>query len=78
MGKLPTADWDEERLIDVCRDVATICCSHEFHKLHKEMLKLYRRNGVQDAQKMAFQDSLFAIYLEYVVLQESNLSRSSV
>ncbi|GAB7388264.1 hypothetical protein BSNK01_21010 [Bacillaceae bacterium] len=62
--KLPTTDFQERRLSRFCHDVASICYSAEFKKLHKEMSKLYRRSGVKDAKRVAFQDSLFALFLE--------------
>ena len=62
--KLPKAEGNDRRLSELCQDVATICCSVEFKKLHKEMSKIYRRNGLTDARRLAFQDSLFSIYLE--------------
>lgn len=66
MVKLPIADWEDERLIHFFREVATICCSREFEKLHKEMSKLYRRGGIKNAKQIAFQDTLFTIYIEQV------------
>lgn len=62
--KLPKAEESDRRLSKLCQDVATICCSLEFKKLHKEMSKIYRKNGLLDAHRIAFQDSLFSIYLE--------------
>ncbi|HJV46696.1 MAG TPA: hypothetical protein VJ824_13355 [Bacillota bacterium] len=64
--KLPQAEGNDRRLSELCQDVATICCSSEFKKLHKEISKIYRRNGLTDANRLAFQDSLFSIYLEQV------------
>ena len=62
--KLPKAEYSDRRLSELCQDVAMICCSMEFRKLHKEMSKIYRRSGLTDAKRMAFQDSLFTMYLE--------------
>lgn len=62
--KLPIAEDHDRRLSKLCQDVAIICCSDEFKKLHKEMSKIYRKNGLSDANRIAFQDSLFSIYLE--------------
>ncbi|RKD24275.1 hypothetical protein BEP19_07685 [Ammoniphilus oxalaticus] len=64
--ELPKADDYDRRLSLLCQHVATICCSNEFKKLHKEMSRIYRRNGLRDATRIAFQDSLFSIYLEQV------------
>ena len=62
--KLPLAEGNDRRLSELCHNVATICCSMEFKKLHKEMSKIYRKNGLTDANRLAFQDSLFSMYLE--------------
>ena len=62
--KLPKAEDQDRRLSKLCHDVAMICCSNEFKKLHKEMSKIYRKNGLSNASQIAFQDSLFTIYLE--------------
>jgi hypothetical protein len=62
--KLPKAEGNDRRLSELCQDVASICCSSEFKKLHKEISKIYRKNGVTDASRLAFQDSLFSMYLE--------------
>ncbi len=62
--ELPKAEEMDRRLSKICQDVAYICCSDEFKKLHKEMSKIYRKNGLTDANRIAFQDSLFSIYLE--------------
>ena len=62
--KLPKAEENDRQLSKLCQEVATICCSDEFKKLHKEMSKIYRKNGLSDASRIAFQDSLFSIYLE--------------
>ena len=62
--KLPKADDQDRRLSKLCQEVAMICCSSEFKKLHKEMSKIYRKNGLNNAVRIAFQDSLFSIYLE--------------
>lgn len=67
MVKLPIANTEDERLICLFREVAFICCSHEFEKLHKEMSKLYRKSGMKDAKQTAFQDTLFSIYIEQVI-----------
>ena len=64
--KLPNAEGNDRRLSELCHDVAAICCSSEFKKLHKEMSKIYRKNGLTDARRLAFQDSLFSIYLEHM------------
>jgi hypothetical protein len=66
MVKLPNANWEDERLILFFREVSTICCSQEFEKLHKEMSKLYRKSGIKNARQIAFQDTLFTIYIEQV------------
>lgn len=62
--KLPKADESDRQLSKLCQEVAMICCSEEFKKLHKEMSKIYRKNGLTDASRVAFQDSLFSMYLE--------------
>lgn len=64
--KLPRADDYDRHLSQLCQHVAMICCSNEFKKLHKEMSRIYRKNGLRDATRIAFQDSLFSIYLEQV------------
>jgi len=63
--KLPQVEVNDRRLSELCQDVATICCSSEFKKLHKEISKIYRKNGLSDAKRMAFQDSLFSMFLEH-------------
>lgn len=65
------ANTDERRLLDFCHDVAYICSSHKFRKLHKEMEKHYKKSGVKDASRIAFQDSLFSIYLEQLTDTDS-------
>jgi hypothetical protein len=67
--KLPQAEGDDRRLTELCEEVAGICCSDEFKRLHKEMSKLYRKSGVPNASRVAFQDSLFSLYLEQVHLE---------
>lgn len=62
--KLPEAGWQEKRLSRYCSHAAAICCSKEFKKLHREMARLYRKSGVRDASRKAFQDSLFSMMLE--------------
>ncbi|RXT15161.1 hypothetical protein [Ammoniphilus sp. CFH 90114] len=64
MMKLPKADDTDRQLSKLCQEVANICCSDEFKRLHKEMFKIYRKNGLTDAHRVAFQDSLFTMYLE--------------
>ena len=67
--ELPKADLYDRQLSKICQQVAMICCSKEFKKLHKEMSKIYRKNGLRDATRIAFQDSLFSIYLEQFQLE---------
>lgn len=62
--ELSKADDQDRRLSKFCQEVAIICCSNEFKKLHKEMSKIYRKNGMNHAVRIAFQDSLFSLYLE--------------
>jgi hypothetical protein len=62
--RYPYVDRRDERLIELCREVARICISDEFKRLHREMVKLYRKSGVPDPHLVAFQDSLFSIFVE--------------
>ena len=43
-----------------CREVARICISEEFKRLNRDLLKFYRKSGMDDAFLLAFQDSLFS------------------
>lgn len=54
----------DHQLFSLCQQAAIICTSREFKQLHKEMIKLYRNKGMKDAKIVAFQDSLFSLYLE--------------
>ncbi len=65
--KFPKAEPNDRQISKFCQDVASICCSDEFKKLHKEMSKIYRKNGLSDANRIAFQDSLFSMYLEQLL-----------
>jgi len=47
-----------------CQQAASICMSREFKQLHKEMSKIYRKKGISDAPIVAFQDSLFSLFME--------------
>ena len=62
--KLPKAEASDRHLSELCQNVAIICCSSQFKRLHKEMSKVYRKSGLTDALRLAFQDSLFSMYLE--------------
>lgn len=62
--RYPYIDRRDERLSELCREVARICISEEFKRLHREMVKLYRKSGIGDPQLIAFQDSLFSIFME--------------
>ncbi|WP_025028669.1 hypothetical protein [Caldalkalibacillus mannanilyticus] len=48
-----------------CQQAAVICLSREFKQLHKEMSKIYRKRGLVDAPTIAFQDSLFSMFMEH-------------
>jgi hypothetical protein len=72
--KFTIADGEDRRLLDLCHDIAYICSSHKFKKLRKEMERLYRKSGVQDASRIAFQDSLFSIYLEQLTDTDPSLT----
>ena len=54
----------ERQLQVFCHQAATICTSREFKQLQKEMVKIYRKKGISDAQLIAFQDSLFCLIME--------------
>jgi hypothetical protein len=71
--KYPTVDSRDALLLQLCREVACICISEEFQRLNKEMLKLYRKSGVPDPHLVAFQDTLFSIFLESNPLSEGSL-----
>lgn len=62
--KYPTVDSRDARLFQLCREVARICISEEFQHLNREMVKLYRKSGVSDPYLVAFQDTLFSLFLE--------------
>ena len=47
-----------------CREVARICVSDEFKQLNRDLLKFYRKSGMDDAFMLAFQDSLFSLFTE--------------
>lgn len=57
-----------------CQQIAVICYSDYFKQLHKEMSKRYKKNGIENARLVAFQDSLFTIYME----QDDVARRTSV
>ena len=48
-----------------CREIARICISDEFKRLNRDLLKFYRKNGMDDAFLLAFQDSLFSLFVEF-------------
>lgn len=48
-----------------CREVARICISEEFKRLNRDLLKFYRKSGMDDAFLLAFQDSLFSLFVEF-------------
>ncbi|UOF89398.1 hypothetical protein LSG31_16035 [Fodinisporobacter ferrooxydans] len=60
----------DEQLLNICREVAKICCSSEFKKLYREMSRYYRKSGIMHAKRIAYQDALFSMVIEYQ--QESN------
>jgi hypothetical protein len=60
----PHVDERDERLMEWCREVARICVSDEFKRLNRDLLKFYRKSGVNDAFLLAFQDSLFSLFTE--------------
>lgn len=62
--KSKTKPFSDQQLQFFCQQAAIICTSSEFRQLHKEMSKLYRRRGIRDAKIIAFQDSLFCLYIE--------------
>jgi hypothetical protein len=47
-----------------CREVARICISDEFKRLNRDLVKFYRKSGMDDAFLLAFQDSLFSLFTE--------------
>lgn len=47
-----------------CLQAAMICNSKEFKQLHKEMLKMYRKLDIRHASVIAFQDSLYSLFVE--------------
>jgi hypothetical protein len=59
-----TVHVSDKQLQFFCQQAATICNSREFKQLHKEMVKIYRKKGIRDATVIAFQDSLFCLYIE--------------
>ncbi|MFC4768835.1 hypothetical protein [Effusibacillus consociatus] len=62
--KYPSVDSRDARLFHLCREVARICISEEFQRLNREMVKLYRKNGITDPYLVAFQDTLFSLFVE--------------
>ena len=62
--KAQAQEATERQLQLFCQQAAFICHSKEFKQLNKEMSKLYRRNGIHNFKIVAFQDSLFSLYLE--------------
>lgn len=62
--KYPSVDVHDARLMQLCREVARICISEEFQRLNREMVKLYRKSGIRDPYLVAFQDSLFSLFVE--------------
>ncbi len=76
MVKFTIADEEDQHLLQFCHDIANICSSHDFKELRNEMEKLYKKSGVKDASRIAFQDTLFSIYLEQG--SDANLSPTSL
>jgi hypothetical protein len=60
----PYVDERDERLMEWCREVARICISDEFKRLNRDLVKFYRKSGMDDAFLLAFQDSLFSLFTE--------------
>jgi len=48
-----------------CREVARICVSDEFKQLNRDLLKFYRKSGMTDPSLLAFQDSLYSLFIEF-------------
>lgn len=71
--KYPTVDLHDARLFQLCREVARICISEEFQRLNREMVKLYRKSGISDPYLVAFQDTLFSLFLESDSESESSV-----
>lgn len=62
--RYPHVDERDERLMEWCREVARICVSDEFKRLNRDLLKFYRKSGLDNAFLLAFQDSLFSLFTE--------------
>jgi hypothetical protein len=62
--RYPYVDERDERLMEWCREVARICISDEFKRLNRDLVKFYRKSGMDDARMLAFQDSLFSLFTE--------------
>lgn len=54
----------DQQLFKFCQEAAVIYHSKEFKKLYKEIAKLYQKNGIRNFKRVAFQDSLFSLYME--------------
>lgn len=61
----------ERELYTFCQNAAKICNSREFKQLQKEISRLYRKQGVPDFRLIAFQDSLYTLYIERYELKVS-------
>jgi hypothetical protein len=61
----------ERELYTFCQHAAQICNSREFKQLHKEISKLYRKQGIPDFRLIAFQDSLYTLYIEWYEIKET-------
>ncbi|KEO82980.1 hypothetical protein [Tumebacillus flagellatus] len=62
--RVPYVDERDEKLMEWCREVARICVSDEFKRLNRDLLKFYRKSGMDDPFLLAFQDSLFSLFTE--------------
>lgn len=69
----PYVDERDERLMEWCREVARICVSDEFKRLNRDLVKFYKKSGVDDVLLVAFQDSLFSLFTESDGDQQTSL-----
>ncbi|MDI3538015.1 MAG: hypothetical protein PWP12_47 [Bacillota bacterium] len=58
--------WElpEEELKDILARIARICTSREFQELRLELEAIYRRENPENACLAAFQDALYALFVQ--------------
>jgi hypothetical protein len=60
MSQVSMESHDHE-LLKFCGIIAQICMSDEFKRLFRELLRYYRKSGIQNPKLQAYQDVLYAM-----------------